>query len=65
MKLKEYYNKKVNITDISGILWEGIVTDYIFPEDNEPQIESIVLRTKNNDLIEFFEKEIQKIDLIS
>ena len=38
MKLNQSLEgKKVRITDIDGEIFEGIVGDYIFPEDNEPE----------------------------
>ena len=44
MNLIDYEGKKVKITDTRKRIWEGKVTDYIYPEDNEPEVESIIIR---------------------
>lgn len=41
----------------------GLVDDYFYPEDNEREVESIVLKTKNS-LIEFYEDDIAEIKTI-
>ena len=35
MKLKRFYNKKVNIVTKEGIAFSGVVTEYFYPEENE------------------------------
>lgn len=45
MLLKLYYGKSVNIVDTNGQMFNGIVEDYFFPEDNESGLESIVIKT--------------------
>ena len=64
MKLSAYEGKKARIEDIDGQMFYGIVTDYIFPEDNVPEGESIVLKTLENVHIEFRKEEIKKIETI-
>lgn len=64
MKLSAYEGKKARIEDIDGQTFYGVVTDYIFPEDNVPEGESIVLRTLQNVHIEFRKEEIKNIELI-
>lgn len=64
MKLSTYEGKKARIEAIDGQTFYGVVTDYIFPEDNEPEGESIVLRTLQNVHIEFRKEEIKNIELI-
>lgn len=34
---KDLEGKRVKITDIDNEIFEGIVSDYIYPEDNEPE----------------------------
>lgn len=64
MKLKQYEGKKARITDIDGQMFYGHVTDYIYPEDNVPEGESIVLKTLAGIHIEFRKEEIKEIEII-
>ena len=64
MTLKQYYNKTVNVVDNNSQVFNGIVTDYFFPEDNESGKESIVIETSGGDLYEFTEDDINKITII-
>lgn len=69
MNLIRCEGKKVRITDIEEQIWEGVVTDYIYPEDNEPEeIESIIIDCKRGKYIgkpvEFTEREIKSIEII-
>lgn len=43
MKLKRFYNKKVNIVSKEKIAFSGVVTEYFYPEENESGKESIVI----------------------
>lgn len=44
MKLRAYEGKKVIVITSDEHKYVGVMTDYIFPEDNEPEgIESIIL----------------------
>nr|UVY37482.1 MAG: ataxin 2 SM domain protein [Bacteriophage sp.] len=44
MKLRAYEGKRVTVITSDGKKYSGVVRDYIFPEDNEPEgIESIIL----------------------
>lgn len=44
MELWKYVGKKVRILNIDKEVFEGDVSNYIYPEDNEPEeIESIIL----------------------
>lgn len=69
MSLNEYYEKKVRIVSKNGERFEGKVTDYFYPEDNEPEEESIAIRCENGPLIgksvEFPEHDIASIQIIS
>ena len=68
MSLKKYYGKKVRILADNEKSFEGKVTDYFYPEDNEPEEESIAIRCTKGFLegksVEFRESEIQSIEVI-
>ena len=64
MPLVQYYNKKVKITDKDGCNFSGMVNDYIYPEDNEPEQESIIIDTNEGEVLEFYEKDIRQICVI-
>ena len=68
MSLKKYYGKKVRILADNEKSFEGKVTDYFYPEDNEPEEESIAIRCMKGSLegisVEFRESEIQSIEVI-
>lgn len=58
--------KKVRLTDTDGEIFEAKVTDYVYPEDNEPEgIASIIIWNKSNSRsIEFLETDIKSIEVI-
>ena len=64
MELVKFYNKKVRITDTEGRVFLGHVSDYIYPEDNEPEVESIIVDELSGDLLEFYEETIKEIEII-
>lgn len=64
MKLSTYEGKKARIVDIDGQVFYGVVTDYIHPEDNVPEGESIVLKPLEGVHIEFRKEEIKEIEII-
>lgn len=69
MKLIELEGKTIRILDTDNRLWEGKVTDYIYPEDNEPEeIESIIIKCSKGRFpgksVEFIEKDIKSIEII-
>lgn len=64
MGLKQYYLKKIQIIDVDGQCFKGIVNDYIYPEDNENEKESIIVDTIDGRVIEFYEYDIRSIKLI-
>lgn len=43
MKLRKYDCENVVIKTINGNIYEGYVGDYIFPDDNEPEVEGLIL----------------------
>lgn len=60
--------KRVKITDIDNEIFEGIVSDYIHPEDNEPEgaagicIEDCPQRP--GDWVGFNENDIKEIEIM-
>lgn len=60
--------KKVRIVDLYGDIFEGTVSDYIFPEDNEPEgIAGIDIEDCPQNpgmLIGFNETDIKSIEII-
>lgn len=60
--------KNVRIIDIKNRIWEGKVTDYIYPEDNDPEVESIIIKCEVGQFpgksVEFTEPEIHSIEVI-
>ena len=61
MKLKQFYNKKVNIVTKEGIAFSGVVTEYFYPEENESGKESIVIDSSSGNPVEFYEEDIKII----
>lgn len=68
MELGKYEGKYVRIISNEGNLWEGEVLDYVWPEDNENNLESIIISCDKGKfpgkLIEFYEKDIKSIEII-
>lgn len=69
MKLSQSLEgKNVEITCIDGEVFTGIVSDYIFPEDNEPEgIAAIDIDNcpqKSGESVSFNENEIDNIEVI-
>ncbi len=62
MKLKEFYNKRVNIVSNDGTAFSGVVTDYFHPEENESGKESIVIDSSGGECVEFYEEDIKTIE---
>lgn len=63
MKLIEYEGKKVRIVDIDGDVFEGVVSDYIYPDEDDTGLESIVIDCVEGPF-EFWEKDIKTIEVI-
>lgn len=64
MNLKQYYNKKVKIVSVDKVVFIGTVNDYFYPDDNENEKESIVIDTSDKRVIEFYEDDIQTIEIL-
>ena len=69
--LKKIVGKTIKLTDIDNYIYMGEVSEYAFPEDNEPEVESIVLDYplrndgyKYENLIEFMKPEIKSIEIL-
>ncbi|MCI8993389.1 MAG: hypothetical protein HFG80_11825 [Eubacterium sp.] len=72
MELWKMPGKKVRIMDIDEVIYEGMATDYIYPEDNEPEVEAIIVDYpvrsdgyKYEYPVEFTAPEIKSIEIIS
>lgn len=64
---KDLEGKRVKITDIDNEIFEGIVSDYIYPEDNEPEgVAGICIEDcpqRPGDWIGFNEHDIKEIKI--
>ena len=64
---KGFRRKRVKITDIDNEIFEGIVSDYIYPEDNEPEgVAGICIEDcpqRPGDWIGFNEHDIKEIKI--
>lgn len=66
MSLKEYYGKNVRVIAMNEKKFEGQVTDYFYPEDNETEVESIAVNDiVSGNLVEFPVYDIKSIQVIS
>ena len=68
MSLRDFEGKRVQIVNVEGEVFEGIVSDYVFPEDNNPEgEEGITLDDcpQRPYLLGFNESEIKSIEIIS
>ncbi len=64
MKLIEFERKNVKIITPENGVFTGFVEDYIYPEDNENEKESIIICTQDNRYIEFYEEHIKTIKIL-
>ena len=65
MLLKEYYGKRVRIVAANDKSFEGAVTDYFYPEDNETDVESIAIDDiTSGNLVEFPAYDIKSIQVL-
>ncbi len=55
--------KRIKITTYAGNVFEGDCCSYTQALDNEPEIDSIWLLDTDKTAIEFFENEIEKIEI--
>ena len=61
MGLNDYYGQTVHIVSTNGKEFEGKVTDYFYPEDNENGKESIAIDNEDGTIVEFYEEDITSI----
>lgn len=64
ISLKDYWEENVEIIAADGQVFIGYAGDYFYPEDNENNIESLAIETKDHKLIEFYPKDIKSIAII-
>ena len=68
MNLINYEGKRVIIKTVNNNIFEGVVGDYCYPEDDENNLEMIVVDVdkgkSKGDLIGFYEKDIETINII-
>lgn len=69
IKLSQAFEgKKIHLESIKGEIFEGIVSDYIYPEDNEPEgIAGICIEDcpqRPGQWIGFNETDIKSIEII-
>lgn len=71
MRLIDYEFKTVKLTDIDGQTYIGYVGDYVYPEDNDSEVEGIILDNtvrsdgfKSQYPIKFNAPEIKSIEVI-
>lgn len=56
----ELLDKRVRIKASNGKIFEGVIIDYLSPEDNDGE-ESIIMECDDNSLIEFYRQDISEI----
>lgn len=68
MNLRQYYEKSIRIVDVDGNVFEGQVTDYVYPGDDDTGLESIIIDCTKGKLegksVEFWEKDIKSIEIM-
>ena len=64
MNLKQYIEKNVLISASNGKTFVGIVDEYFHADETDSGTESIVIQTKDGELIEFTENDIIDIKII-
>ena len=62
--LGRFVDKTVLITAANGRIFCGKTTDYIYPEDNENGLESIVVDMTDGSIIEFTGEDIETIKIL-
>ena len=71
MDLRRFEGNRVRLENMKGRVFEGYASDYIFADDNEPEVEGIVLNYPVRDdgykypnPVEFDAPEIRSIEII-
>lgn len=66
MKLRKYVGKNVKIIDVDGEEYVGKIGDYIWPDDNEPEVEAVILdNPEYANPVQFNATDIKSIEIIS
>ena len=65
MNLEDYVGLKVEIIDVDGQVFYGVVDDHVFPNETDEEKESIVIKNHDGRLIELYPDEIKSIIIIS
>lgn len=65
MELIKFINRKVIIQTFDDKIFRGMINDYIYPEDNENEKESIIIDAIGYDFpYEFYEDDIKSIEIM-
>lgn len=68
MNLIDYDGKRVRIISTSNNVYEGVVGDYCYPEDDDNDLEMIILDVFKGKYagkpVGFYEKDIKSIEVI-
>lgn len=61
-------NDSIRLTDVDGIVWTGKIEDVIFAKDNEPEVDSLIIRPNSGEfsgkLVEIFQPDIRAIEIL-
>ena len=60
-----YSGKVIRIVCPEGKIFEGFVSEYLYPDENENGMESIIIDTDDGRLIEFYPTDIKEIKVLS
>lgn len=66
MNLRDYEGEQVRIIDTSGREFIGKIGEYIYPDDNEPEVEAVILynRKRYSNPIQFNAPDIKSIEIL-
>lgn len=68
MNLIQYEGKRVKIISDNDKNFEGIASDYCYPEDDENNMEMIIVDVEKGDYagspVGFYEKDIKSIEIL-
>lgn len=68
MKLINYDGKKVKIISKNNNIFEGIVSDYCYPDEDDNNLEMIVVDIEKGEYagkpVGFYEEDIKSIEII-
>ena len=61
MNLIELCGGKINITAKNKRTFRGTVIDYLSPDENPTEVESIIVDTEDGTLVEFYADDIESL----